>query len=145
MEAKAQKIFDNAIMLADKVLKEYVANYYKKPTAELFEHILEEAGWLGIQFEGKKFRLGLACSFAAEGTPYSEEYVAGHPALSQHGEMLQQHASIMMGMVELLYNKCLERYLEEKHGLSNVFKKEGYRLSFEDDTEAIIVVISESI
>ena len=145
MEARGQKIFDNAIILADKVLKEYVAKYHKKTTAELFEHVMEEAGWLGVQFEDKKFRIGLACSFAAEGTPYSEEYVAEHPALGQHAEMLQQHANIMMGMVELLYNKCLERYLEEKHGLSNVFKKEGYRLSFEDDTEAIIVVISETI
>jgi len=145
MADRGQKIFDNAIILADKVLKEYIAKFHKKTTAELFEFTMEEAGWLGISFDDKKYRLGLACSFSCEGTPYSPEYIAGHPVLSPHAELFQQHAGIMLTMVELLYNNCLQRFMEEKHGASDVFKKENYRLSFEGDTESIVVAISETI
>lgn len=106
MDDKAQKIFDNAIILADNVLKNYVAKFHKKTTAELFEFTMEEAGWLGISFDDKKFRLGLACSFNCEGTPYSPEYIAEHPVLKPHAELFQQHANIMLGMVEFLYNNC---------------------------------------
>lgn len=142
----AQNIFDNAIMLADKVLKEYIADQHKKETSDLFDFTMDVTGWLEVDINGKKFRMSLARSNALVGDIYSEEYVDSHLELSQIKDTIKQHAVIMIGMVELLYNNCLQKYMEEKWSSHQVFKKENYRLSFEEDNETSIVVsILESI
>lgn len=144
--SEAQNVFDNAIMLADKVLKEYVADQHKKETSDLFDFTMDATGWLEVNINDKKFRMSLARSNALVGEIYSEEYVDAHPELSLIKDTVKQHAIIMLGMVELLYNNCLQKYMEEKWLAHHVLKKENYRLTFEDyDETSIVVSISESI
>lgn len=142
--SEAQNIFDNAIMLADKVLKEYVASYHDKQTSELFDYTMDSTGWIEIEGNGKKFRLTLAFD-SLSGNAYSEEYVNSHPDLVHISDMIKQHALIMLGTVELLYNNCLQRYMEEKHDIYNLFKKENYTLTFEGAKSSIVIDVVEII